>query len=221
MLSWKRYSDTRYLASNTGVIKNGETGRELSYTINTGGYACVSLYIPFRCTARVHVVVAKTFVDNPFNKMCVNHIDGNKLNNHVDNLEWLTHSENTQHAYDTGLKPKGEDVSWAKLTEEDVIDIKHMFVDAIPVKDIAAYYGVGASTISQIRQGEAWKHVLPELNWDITRRESCKRPLTAEDIPVIRQRIYNGESDTKIAETYAVHRGTIFQIRSGKNWKNY
>lgn len=52
----------------------------------------------------VHRLVAVTFIKNPVNKREVNHKDGNKLNNHVSNLEWVTPSENRQHAYDTGLK---------------------------------------------------------------------------------------------------------------------
>lgn len=51
----------------------------------------------------VHRLVALTFIDNPHNLPVINHIDGNKLNNHISNLEWCTISENTQHAYNTGL----------------------------------------------------------------------------------------------------------------------
>jgi hypothetical protein len=53
---------------------------------------------------RVHRLVAETFIPNPENKRTVNHIDGNKENNLITNLEWNTHSENLQHAYDTGLQ---------------------------------------------------------------------------------------------------------------------
>ena len=52
---------------------------------------------------RVHRLVATMFIDNPLNKDIVNHIDGNKLNNNINNLEWVTPAENTQHAVNTGL----------------------------------------------------------------------------------------------------------------------
>ncbi|HEU0125887.1 MAG TPA: NUMOD4 domain-containing protein, partial [Flavobacterium sp.] len=55
-------------------------------------------------TILLHRALAEAFIPNPENKRCVNHKDGNKLNNSLDNLEWATHGENNQHAYDTGLK---------------------------------------------------------------------------------------------------------------------
>lgn len=54
----------------------------------------------------VHILVAQNFIPNPLNKPTVNHKDGNKHNNRVDNLEWNTYSENNQHSIDTGLREK-------------------------------------------------------------------------------------------------------------------
>ena len=65
---------------------------------------------------RIHVLVAETFIPNPENKPCVNHIDGNKQNNRVENLEWVSYSENMKHAYKKGLVKNIN----RKLTKEDI-----------------------------------------------------------------------------------------------------
>lgn len=76
----------------------------------------------YRCF-KVHRLIAETFIPNPENKLYVNHKDSNKLNNHVDNLEWCTHSENMQHAYIFGnLK-----LAAAKLTDDQVRQIRKDF----------------------------------------------------------------------------------------------
>lgn len=79
----------------------------MSLAKDNKGYLRVRLYIEGRRpTIKVHRAVAKAFIPNPENKPEVNHKDGNKENNRVDNLEWSTPGENTAHAYNTGLKEK-------------------------------------------------------------------------------------------------------------------
>lgn len=119
MEEWKKiagYND--YLVSNNGRIKSLERlvpmpmggfrkciEKILKPRIGIHGYYYVNLAnenaIKSMC---IHKIVALSFIENPGNKRCVNHKDGNKLNNKVSNLEWATHGENNQHAYDTGLK---------------------------------------------------------------------------------------------------------------------
>lgn len=88
-----------------GVVRSGSTGKPLHPQMNHNGYMMVHLYNhPKHKVTTVHRIVATAFIPNPENKRTVNHIDGNKKNNRVDNLEWATHGENHRHAYRIGLK---------------------------------------------------------------------------------------------------------------------
>ncbi len=93
-----------YLVSSDGVVL-GARGKELVPDKNRSGYYRVSL-----CKGGVvervfiHKLVAEHYVENPNNLPIVNHLDGDKLNNSCDNLEWTTHKENLSHAIETGLR---------------------------------------------------------------------------------------------------------------------
>lgn len=98
----------RYTVSNLGNVKNNKTGKILSTRVASNGYLRVNLRkgnVKYEkpTVMHVHRLVAKAFIDNPDNKTTVNHIDGNKTNNRVDNLEWATSKENTAHAIQHGL----------------------------------------------------------------------------------------------------------------------
>jgi hypothetical protein len=89
-----------------GVIQNTKTNRTKSQWVGKNGYKHVDLIEDGKTTkVAVHRLLAKQFLPNPENKRTVNHIDGNKLNNDLSNLEWATDKENIQHAYDNGLQP--------------------------------------------------------------------------------------------------------------------
>lgn len=114
----------KYRVSNLGNVMsinylNQGIDKLLSLKNHHSGYLIVRLCSGNKSDQKnrtVHSLVAEAFIPNPYNKRCVNHIDGNKKNNRVDNLEWVTHRENTQHAIRTGLRdphknnhPKGAD----------------------------------------------------------------------------------------------------------------
>jgi len=93
-----------YEISTNGEIKSRNTGNKLtSYVKN--GYMNISLHTPYNKSMRIHRIIALTFIENddPNIKNVVNHIDGNKLNNSITNLEWTTSQKNTKDAYDNGL----------------------------------------------------------------------------------------------------------------------
>lgn len=102
---WEEY----YEISNLGRVKNRKTNKILKGDINNYGYYRIRLEIKGRRKRYFrHRLVAEHFIHNDDieNKKFVNHIDGDKSNNTVDNLEWVTQSENEKHAFKTGLKHK-------------------------------------------------------------------------------------------------------------------
>ena len=92
-----------YQVSNLGNIK-GKNGKILIGGIKRGYREVILVNNNKRYYKLVHRLVAEIFISNPENKLQINHIDGNKLNNKVDNLEWCTPNENMKHAYKIGLQ---------------------------------------------------------------------------------------------------------------------
>ena len=93
-----------YQASTLGRIKNQKTKNIIYGGIKRGYREVILIKDGVRKYKLVHRLVAQTFIPNKENKPQINHIDGNKLNNNVDNLEWCTQSENMKHAYKLGLQ---------------------------------------------------------------------------------------------------------------------
>ena len=107
-----------YTVSDKGVVYSVKSNKVLSPSVSSG-YQRLSLsHKGVVISESVHRLVASAFVDNPNNYRCVNHIDGNKLNNSSSNLEWCSHSQNIKHAIDTGLIKY--DSEWYEKTSKAV-----------------------------------------------------------------------------------------------------
>lgn len=105
----------------------------------------------------LHRIIALAFLDNIENKEQVNHINGNKHDNRIENLEWSTRSENQKHSIETGLRSaKGEKNSQSKLTEIQVLNI---FNDKRTYNQISKDFKISISTISDIKRGHTWNHI--------------------------------------------------------------
>ena len=148
-----------YDVSEAGQIRNAKTLQILKPNRIGKGYLIVHLRKDGKRHARyIHRLTAEAYVPNPHNYPVVNHDDGNKANCHYTNLIWSTYSENNQHAYDTGLKPKGEGQYQARLTEENVREIKRLG-KYTTFQEIADKYGVSKATVRDVLVGKTWRDV--------------------------------------------------------------
>ncbi|MDB4302121.1 NUMOD4 domain-containing protein [bacterium] len=148
------------------IYKDGKTvpykGETKSKVIDKYGYEYVGLYLNQKHKqGMIHRLVAKAFIPNINNKPQINHIDGNKLNNKTENLEWVTNRENIDHAVKTGLLDKvtGENHYKSKLTNKDVLVIRKRVENGETYQTIANDYGVVKSTIGFLINGKTWSRV--------------------------------------------------------------
>jgi len=147
------YPDGRVWSIRNSIFRKSNTGKR--------GYPYVTLHNNgSRKTCKIHRLVAKAFIPNPESKPEVNHINGIKTDNRVENLEWVTVKENHGHAARTGLRAVGERSGMAKLTEPKVREIKKLYASGgYFLRELAVLFGVGKSTISYITKGERWGHL--------------------------------------------------------------
>lgn len=134
-------------------------GRILRGSIGNHGYPAVSLYKDGKRKEKtIHRLMAIEFIPNPTNKPFINHKDGIKTNNRLDNFEWCDCLYNNQHAKENNLNAKGERMGSAKLKNEQVLELRKLF-NVKTDNEIAKAYGVTSGTISNIRCQRTWKHI--------------------------------------------------------------
>jgi len=138
-------------------------GKYIKPLMEKKGYFAVGLINhSIKHQRKIHRLVATMFIDNPMNYPQVNHKDGNKTNNNIDNLEWCNNSMNIQHAYDNGLKKarNSENNLSAKLTNEQVINIRKWYSEGIYTKrQLSDIMNVTFTSISGIVRFKSWKYV--------------------------------------------------------------
>lgn len=151
-----------YSVNIDGEVYSHRSQRFLKKTIDAKGYYRVWLTKkPVERSVKVARIVAAAFVDNPNQCETVDHIDGDKLNDRADNLDWCSFEENTKRSWKQGNTRKiikGSAASWSKLTEEDVIEIRSL-EGSMSQREIAKIFLITQQTVSDIITRRSWGHL--------------------------------------------------------------
>ena len=158
--------------------------------------------------------------------MQVNHKDGNKLNNHVENLEIVTASENQIHALKNGLKvmPTGEDVSSSKITKAQARELIQDLIDGKDNDYLGEKYGLHSRYISLMRHKRRWKTLWQEYPNYIPRESNGTdrmKSLTKDQFIEIVKKFKNGATNASVTREYKMASGNASRIRHKKLYKNY
>lgn len=204
-----------YYISEEGKVYSDYGGRvkELKCRVNGHGYLDIKLQGK---TYKVHRLVAEFYVPNTENKPQVNHIDGNKLNNHYSNLEWVTNSENQRHAYATGLN-KIKAPGNRALTEDQANELRERYVkEGLSTRKLADLYGISLSSVKDIIKGKYYNLEKEALTLS---RDKHLRQLTMDDANKIRE-IYKqgGISYRAIGRMFGVDHSVVRNIVLNKTY---
>ena len=158
----------KYRVSNLGRIKNGR-GIEAKHHPHKKGYVMISMVKDgLQKRVQLHRLVAKAFIPNPDSLPQVNHLDGNKKNNTVSNLQWCTNLQNMRHSWRTGLRVQGtfmgEKSPSAHLTNEQAKEIRSIVLRkgpnaTITRESLCKKYNVSEHVIKDIRRGKTYQSV--------------------------------------------------------------
>lgn len=160
-----------YFISDKGAVYSSKTNKVLNWSLDKDGYAKVRLVSIDNRRHRysVHRLVLAHFapVAN-MDELQVNHKDGNKLNNALSNLEWVTASENNRHKYQIGLASQsGENNNATHLTEKDVLEIISLLLaHRGTYKEIADKFHIHEETVGAIKRKKNWKYLTEHIDFN-------------------------------------------------------
>lgn len=239
MKNMKELGYSGYSISSTGQVYSLLSSSLLNGWVGSTGYRQVSLKDDSTGKFRqvfVHRLVAKMYISDTEELQQVNHIDGDKLNNDVNNLEWVTCSENTQHAHDhllnkgKNFNPEAtikneqiiadpyEDKSYKLHSECEIRQICHLIEQGYRDVDICRITGFNRRFINTVRHKEAasWLHVISQYNFHFKKEER----LSPETVLLVCKDLEEGRGVMETARKFNLCRKTVGNIKNRKTFKD-
>ena len=224
---YTHFKYNEYLCDSEGNIFSLKTNKYLKAGINSAGYRVVTItHNKKKKQYRVHRFIMESFLQRNIKEdYIINHIDGDKSNNTLSNLEEITHSANTKHAFALGLMGgrKGEDNGMSFLLDEDVRNIIRYLMLGYDNSYIANKFKIDAKHISLIRNMKRWKHLFLENEFKNYKVKIARKETNISD--KCKKEIKNllKETDMKlvdIAKKYNIHPSIISRVKNDLVWKH-
>lgn len=205
----------KYCACPSGRIYSLRSGRYLRQVVQANGYCQVTLCQDGkRSNFLVHRLIAIAFIPNPQDKPTVNHINGNKQDNSLVNLEWMTQQEQVHHSILTGLRygTRNPDRS---LDDEKAHQVCKLIADSWRNKDIAEAIGIDQQIVANIRYGKDYQEIACE--YDFNNILPSRRKISVEKLTRICELLEKGKSYREIRLEVDVSSAAISKIKNRKH----
>ena len=166
----------------------------------------------------VHRAIALVFVDNPDSKPIVNHIDSNRANNSIANLEWVTPKENSEHGVKAGNFLVNEDAFASVYSNEQIKQVCELLSEGLTAKKISKETGVSLSVVNSVKIRRTWREISEQYTFHKT------KPKITDDVALeIKRLVGEGKSVAEIVQTInhpRVNSDTVRNIKKGKTFKH-
>ncbi len=215
MIKYKLKGFPDYTITKCGKIFN-RRGKSLKFQINVDGYYVVNLIKEGKKYHKRRArLLAQTFIENPLNLPMVNHIDYDRQNDDLSNLEWVTAKENSEKSHQ--LQPHVYKQR-AKVTEDTVHKICSLIEEGYRNVDITSILDLSTDTVKHIRRGNTWREVS-----SLYTLKPSTRGISEATVRWVCHKINDGLSNKEIlelSECKHLTRSMIKRIRSGETWKD-
>lgn len=217
-LIWKKSLNKLYWVSERGDVVNASTGFTLSPTLSSDGYCKLGVITG---QVSVHRLVVEAFTGEIPEGLQVNHLDGNKQNNHISNLELCTAQENTLHAYRTGLAKgrAGEENAMNQYPESLIKVVYSLIRKGLSNMDISKITNIPWRYVSLLRKGERWSHLFEQEGMKVTLSTGSLPFHFSKCVYILNVCLSTNLMNKDIAERFGINPSTVSRIRSGNTWK--
>lgn len=218
---WKKHPLSKYLISSLGNVMNPDTGKPIKCFVNKAGYRVVAKRVT-KGSRGVHRAMMEAFFGLIPENLVVNHIDGNKLNNTLSNLEVVTSGYNTKHAYELGLAKgrQGESHHSNKITEDQLLEMYQLFELGYNNDYVGDQFGLHSRYVSLIRHGKRWEHIYKREN-KIFPKSFTVGAYSLSKIVEAWEMLKQGHTNKVVSDAVGIEASCVSRLRSGNLWKDF